>query len=221
MKELRGKTWIQSDQKTESEEQIVHRLMPIARIASTLAIASVAAAEPHHTPLTRQDRCLVPGFDYQITKIGDYQSGDKTQRGNRVSALLAASMLDELPHLYSILEGNASINGPRGTEPEHRKRLFDALAPDQREEWAEILGLQKQGLISSYALEVHVKPVNFETTAPESTLNDREVLREATSRFNADRYDFEHASAMYDAYLRKKFVKMVLSRATGGRIGLS
>lgn len=221
MRELSGADWVLSDQKIKSEEQIVRRIMPVARVARAFAIATVAIAEPDHAPISREQRALIPDRPYDITKIGDRGSLGARDPSRKVSELLSTTMIDEIPHLQAVLDGTACLNGPRGTTPDHRARLFDSLDTNRRDEWEEILAVQKHGVINMYALGIHGKPGPMVSYDDEENLQDSQVLKEALVRFKADKHDFEHASAEYDAYLRKKFVKMVLSRATGGRIGVS
>ncbi len=130
-------------------------------------------------------------------------------------------MIDELPHITEVLQDRASLVGPRGTIPEHRERLFDCLGDGKSvDEWRAILECQQPGLISTYGLAIHSRPGSGISYDDESHLTDAQVALEAADRFAADSYDFHHASRQHDGNLHKQFIKMVLSRATKGKLGI-
>lgn len=211
MTEVRALDWIQSSERVRFERRIVMGLKPaiwsISRSAQLLLRMS-EADQQHVRPVAR---ALIPTHPYTAYKLGNGGAG------GMVSMLLEKSMLDELPHLEQVEAGEASLIGPRATTPEHRANLFAVLENDVAEEWESILLPQKPGLLSTYALPVHRD--QHAQQIPDSEMSEEELYRDALARYRADRHDFMHASKEHDVILLRQFVSMVLSRATGGRIG--
>lgn len=205
-----GRDWITSTERRAFELRVVRGLTPINWCAQQAAQLLLRAVDGEWQPLVHVERALVPGQTYYAEKIG------RGQDGGRAAALLDTLMIDEIPHFTAIKAGSASLVGPRGVRPAHRANLFEAIG-HHAEQWQEILGLQKPGILSSYAITAHH---GGETVpADDDSKTEEEIVVEARERFNSDLYDFESASKQHDLYLMRHFASMVLSRATGGRTG--
>ncbi|MBP9738578.1 sugar transferase [Candidatus Saccharibacteria bacterium] len=215
MAELTQKDWLTSDERKRFEKRIIYPALPLIKVVSSLAIATIQQLEPDHNPLSYEKRALIPGEWYSVTKIGNRGPAGHRDRSRRVSELFSVMMVDELPHITEVLLDRASLVGPRGTIPEHRERLFDCLGDGKSvDEWRTILECQQPGLISTYGLEVHSRPGSGISYDDESYLTDAQVALEAADRFAADSHDYYNASRQHDRNLHKQFIKMVLSRAT-------
>ncbi len=212
-----GEQWIVSQERQDLQRRIALGILPFAHVAGALASKAVTVFDGDPAPVRSEERCLIPGELYMITKIGIRHYPLEPQ--DRISRLLEASMIDELPHIGQVVDGEASLIGPRGTSPTHRERLFEALRDSQADEWRHILGVQQHGVLSTFALRVHSNTDDTIGLQTENELTDEEVRIEALLRFASDKIDFTDASKRYDYHLLKSFTKMVLSRATGGRIG--
>ena len=212
-----GEKWIVSQERQDFQRHLALGLLPFASIAGFVASRAVTIFDGDPHPLRLEERCLVPGQIYTIKKIGirNYPLGP----ADRVSRILEATMIDELPHISLVAGGEASLVGPRGTTPSHRARLFETMDENSADEWRHILELQQHGVLSTFAMRVHSSPDDAPNLLTESDLTDEEIEREAMLRFAADRLDFTNASKRYDGFLLKSFAKMVLSRTTSGRIG--
>lgn len=219
MAELVAGDWVTSKQKIRHEKRLVYPAYPFAMAAAGIAIAAMRVTEPDHPSITREDRSLIPDIIYQIPKIGSRGDMGQHDPSRRLSELYSKLMIDELLHLRLILAGSASLVGPRGTTPEHRARLFDSLSGKDVDEWRHILSLQRHGVIDSYSLSIHGRPGSGISYDSERGLGDKAVQNEAEVRFEANKQDFYNASRQYDNHLLQQFGTMVLSRATGGRIG--
>lgn len=211
MAELTSKAWIDSAERVDFERRIVRAAKPASWVLTKTAQLFLLVCERERHYITTVRRALVPGQPYDAYKIGHgYGAGP-------ISTFLDCSMIDELPHLAQVEAGEASLIGPRATTPEHRANLFAVLEPAAAAEWEDILLSQKPGLLSSYALPVHQSP-GYPGVADRAKTEEH-LYHEAHVRLTADRHDFNHTSRTYDRELLRKFSGVVLSRATGGRIG--
>ena len=212
-----GEQWIVSQERQDFQRRLALSVLPITHATGLIASKAVTLFEGDPSPLRTEERCLVPEVVYPVDKIGIRHYPLLPE--DRLSRLLESLMIDEVPHIKQVVDGKASVIGPRGTSPMHRARLFEALDDSAADQWRHILGVQQHGVLSTFALRVHATPDDAPNIATELSLTDEEVRREALMRFFADQIDFTGASKSYDRFLIKSFAKMVLSRATGGRIG--
>lgn len=211
--------WIGSPERTARNKKLLLAFKPGIHAVLFASKTAITRLEPGTPAITYEERSLIPGQVYTIPKVGDRGPAGSRDESKRYSELLSVLMLDELAQLNEVLAGNASLFGPRGTTPEHRVRLFEALEPEKAEYWEHILSSQQHGLIGTYANRIHAKvgsPISYDD---EVGLTDHEVYREANTRFNDDKLDYENASKEYDNKLAKAFGKMILSRLTRGKIG--
>lgn len=218
MAELQAGDWTTSIEKYRREKRIIRPVYPLIFLSARAAMLGVKVVEPGSPTVTHHDRSLLPGQTYRVPKIGT-RSHSGSEPGHRLSEIYSRLMIDELLHFKLVLNGTASIVGPRGVTPEHRERLFDSVSGKEADEWATILSQQRHGIIDSYSLHIHGKPGSGVSLDNEVSLTDVEVAREASARLESNRQDFYNASCKYDSGLLRQFVHMVLSRATGGRVG--
>ncbi len=204
MSELYGEAWLASAQNRAYEHRVVRKIYPFILGASLVSRAGVRIIDRQQQVTARHTRALIPGQDYQIEKLG--------RPGSRrpVSNLLERFMLDEIPQLTAVYNGSAPLVGPRGTTPEYRRLLFDAMddgtAVDQ---WTKILERQRPGLLSTYSLRLHsIHDGPFD----ESGLSLREVQAEAFERYEADSRDWYDASQGHSAQLGTGFTHMVTDK---------
>lgn len=218
MAELRAGDWTNSTEKLRRERRIIRPAYPLIFLSAKAAMLGVKLVEPGNPAVTHHDRSLLPGQTYRAPKIGA-RSSSGSEPGHKLSEVYSRLMIDELLHFKLVVDGTASIVGPRGVTPEHRERLFDSVSGGEVDEWTTILSQQRHGIIDSYSLQVHSRPGSGVSLDDEASLTDAEVAREASARLECNRRDFYNASRSYDNDLLRQFVHMVLSRATGGRIG--
>lgn len=165
--------------------------LPVGFPLTLLAVGVNKVLEPHEEAFYRTERVGKGGKTINLVKIRSMQSADVSETGAdevdsaRISLFgkfLRRSAIDELPQIFSILNGDISVVGPRAMPVWELDGLRTKLPPDEFEKW-------HQAYLSSRPGGSGLRQI----------LGNRELSNH--QRIRLDRFYVEHANLGLDLYI--------------------
>lgn len=138
-----------------------------------LASAAITYLRDRQNPFFIQSRLGRAGEAFPVYKLrtlrgtedyGGIGQGPKDDRATRFGSMLRKYAFDELPQLWNVLKGDMSFVGPRPPCDGEVEAMQATLPPQEFEAWEHAYTATRPGLISRYAVETRMTPMEERDT---------------------------------------------------------